>query len=158
MNYLLDGLLKVRNFRVDTALRSVVQCRAELELCQQQVKTKREELLAYIKNRLAREQQLYADVMGQTVRLHELEELKNKIRLLRFEQLAFEQQLLDAERAVAMASEALQAALLQHRQALRAEEKLKQHHEIWKLDARRWMTLKEDAELEDIPFRPSAQA
>lgn len=153
MKYVLNDLLKVRGFRVDAALRRVVACREELMLCQQQRANKQQELDDFVRYRLAREQAMYAEILGRTIKLVTLDDLKNKVRLLRLEQTAFEQQLLDAQRSVDAALESLRQSQLQHRQAMRAEEKLKQHHQLWMVEARRWQTLKEDVECEDIPWR-----
>ncbi len=154
MKYALGDLLRVRNFRVDAAMRQVVAARQHLLLCQKQRSTKQQELNEFIRHRLAREKALYDEILGKSIKLSTLEEIKDKIRLLRMEQTAFEQQLLDAQRSVDAANEALRDAQNQHRRAVRAEEKLKQHQQIWRFDATRLQGLKEDLEIEDIPFRP----
>ncbi len=156
MKYLLSDLLKVRSFRVDAALRKVVACREELMVCQRQRVKKQQELDDFTQYRLHREQSMYAEILGKTIRLAVLDDLKDAVRLMRIEQTAYEQQLLDAQRSVDGATEALRQAQEQHRKSLRAEEKLKQHQQLWLMDARRWQVLKEDAEIEDIPLRRRA--
>ncbi len=154
MKYILQDLLTVRGHRVDSATKLVARRRQELSDCRQRLTDRERDLRSYIDDRLKKETQLYSEILGKKIVLQDLENVKAEVNRLRVEEAAYQQRVLDARCAVDQALIEVDNALASQRQAIRAEEKLKEHRDLWSRETLRLQTLKEDLELEDIPFKP----
>ena len=154
MGYALVDLLTVRRHRVDKATSLVAQRRKELAQAEQNLRQRETELADYREKRLLKEQALYDSIVGQAVLLKKLEEIKAEVQVLRFEELAYEERVLHAQKAVDDAHQQLQQAKQQLAKAVRAEEKLNEHRRLWDQEEFRRQQVKEDLELEELTFQP----
>lgn len=153
MKYPLQDLLTVRGFREEKLAGEMTKRRAELADAQQAVEDRRRERDEYIEWRVKREEELYQEVMNQSLAVRDLDDLKLKIQLLRDDEVVYEQRILEAKNAVETAETNLQEAKAAHRNAVRDLDKIEQHQEMWAQEAAREHEANQEKELEDFRVR-----
>lgn len=150
MRYVLEDLLRVRQFREDAAANAVVQQRGRVTYAEQELAGRRRELTEFAAWRARQEESLYQQVMHKQILRKDLDDLKAALQELQLQELARQQKIMDAERALDEARKALQAAQQAHTAAVKAREKLNEHKAIWLQDALKEAEDLQEKEVEDF--------
>ncbi|MEO1525001.1 MAG: YscO family type III secretion system apparatus protein [Planctomycetota bacterium] len=151
--YPLKDLLRVRQFREDSAAAEMIKWRMDVEVAKEALKERKQELADYHKRLPALEQQAYDAVFDQEIRLKELDELKLKVKLLRDKGIVFQDRVREASQNVVTAETGLQRAQAEHRSAAKDREKVDEHKEIWLQEVRRENEVHLEKEMEDFRVR-----
>ena len=88
--------------------------------------------------------------MQQAIQRKELDDLKQNIQILRDKETDYEQRIIAAENGVKEAESALEAALAEHRAAIKACQKLDEHKEIWAQEVAKEIEYNQEKEMEDF--------
>lgn len=153
IKYVLEDLLKVREFRQDAAAKEVTVAQYKLEEAEKLIHQKIKEKDEYLTWRKQREDQLYADIKGKNVSLRDLDDLKARIYMLRQRDLAFEKAIEDAKRAKQEAETKLEEAREAHKAAAKDRQKIEEHKKIWMEEAQLEEAEKEEKEMEDFQVK-----
>ncbi|MEM1304140.1 MAG: YscO family type III secretion system apparatus protein [Planctomycetota bacterium] len=153
MKYPLHDLLRVRKFREEKLATELTKRRTELDEARQSVVDRRRERDEYIDWRVKREAELYDEVMNQHLGVADLDDLKLRIQLLRDDEVAYSQRVMDAEKHQAACEEAVVAAKADHLAAVRDSEKIEQHREGWAQVVAKEHEANQEKELEDFRVR-----
>src|SRR5262245_12935107 len=129
--YPLEDLLRVRRFREDNAARELTARRRELEQTEEALRQRRQEAADYRTWRIRREDELYQEIMRQAIQRQDLDDLKLKIDSLRAEEINLQERILQAERDVVAAREALEQAHAAWIASVRDREKITEHKAEW---------------------------
>ncbi|MBG0775373.1 MAG: YscO family type III secretion system apparatus protein [Desulfovibrionaceae bacterium] len=149
-DYALKDLLRVRNFRETTAANEVAACRRRLEEAERAIAARTRELAEYHGWRVNREGELFDGITGRMVHLNDLDDLKQKIALLREREAEHEQRVLDAESERDKRQGEVATAQERHRTAARDKAKIEEHRKIWLEEERKAAEFAADKELEDF--------
>ena len=148
--YLLQDLLNVRGRREDAAHDRVMASRKLLEQAELEVVRRKQERVDYIAWRIQREEELYQQIMNHLVQIRNLDDLKIDIQLLREKESVYEQRILEAEKGVADAKDALHNAEAELRKASRDKRKLEEHKDMWTQELAKEAEMGADKETEDF--------
>lgn len=152
MRYPLAGLIKIRDFRVDAAGKAVRTAEARLRVAQAERLEKEKELERYRRWRKEEVERRYQSIMGQTLSQDEIETFKAGLSALANEELAREEAVREAARAVEEALKNAQIARDNWLLANKEREKIRHHHDSWEKIEAREESRREDLEQEE--FRP----
>lgn len=161
---MLRDLLKVKNIREESAEREVKRCKHELELAEQElerreqeVERRKQELQDYILWRSQEEQRLYDNIMNTNVQQHDLDQLKQKVALMRDKDVTLEQaiteaqqQVVAAQQQVDQAKQVLETARQAHYKAKQAVEKFEEFCKVQDEEAAKEVSRLEDLEMEEF--------
>jgi len=150
MKYALEDLLRVRQFREDTAADLVVKRRAQVANAEQELASRHRELTEFSEWRVRQEESLYDKVINQQVVRKDLDELHAALEELKLEEQARQQKIVDAERTLEAARKALLDSQGAYRTVVKAREKLDEHKALWLQDALKEAEDFQDKELEDF--------
>jgi type III secretion protein O len=150
--YSLSGLLFIRDFRVDAAVKAVSVAEAALRDAQATHIRLQEEHVAYRQWRAEETERRYQGIMGQSLTQDELDKFKIGLAMLVDEELHKEAAARDAAREVEVTHEKLVAARQSWREADRDRQKILYHRDEWQKEYAREQVRQEDLELEE--FKP----
>lgn len=148
--YPLGPLLAARLFREDAAAREARLARQRVEEAKAAAEAARQKWLEYQKWRPGEEARLFEAMRGKLMPLSGLDGHRDDIQALRNQELRLEELFREAEKAVAAAEQAAEAARLRHAGAVRDRRKIEEHREIWLKAERKRQEAAEEAELEDF--------
>jgi hypothetical protein len=152
VKYPLEGLLAIRAFREEAALRQVGAAEAALKAAALETEKRRREFESYRRWRTEETERRYQSIMGREMSLGDLDEFKASLASLDLEELLKQQAVLEAEKS----EEAARAELLKARAALtlavRAKRKILSHRDQWLEGVSREEERLQDLELEE--FKP----
>ncbi len=161
---MLHDLLKVKNIREESAERHVKLCQHELELAEQEleqrkqeVELRKQELQDYVLWRSQEEQRLYDNIMNTSVQQHDLDQLKQKVALMRDKDVTMEQAITEAEQQVTaaqqqvrQAEQVLETARQAHYKAKQAVEKFEEFCKAQDEEIAKEASRLEDLEMEEF--------
>jgi type III secretion protein O len=153
MKYTLEDLIRVRRIRQDRAQREVIRKRHDHEIATQSMIEKQARWSDYVKWRLAKEENLYAEIEGSIVTLKDLDDLKLKVALMRDQETAYEKDVEEAAKAVEMARNDLEQARRDYRSAVKELQKLEEHKQSWLTDRHKEEEQEAERELEDFHLK-----
>ena len=148
--YLLQDLVRVREFREDRAGKAVLKARSFAEEARLDLRKKEKELTSYQKWRVEEEDRLIRSIMLKKVRLGEITDLRLDIAALRERELDHIDAVKKAEGDLDRALEDLEQARLAHIRATQELEKLVEHREAWRDEMRLESERSEDLEMEEF--------
>ena len=154
--YLLQDLVRVREFREDRAGKAVIRARSLVDAARLDLGKKETELSAYQKWRVEEEDRLLQSILLKKVKLGEITDLRLDIAALRERELEHIDAVKRAEGDLDKALEELERTRLAHIRATQELEKLVEHREAWKDEMRLEGERIEDLEMEE--FSPVAVA
>jgi len=144
VTYVLEDLLRVREFKERSAAAELSARRAAYAEAVRLEEQRESELAAYRIQRLEEEAALFGNVRNQQIKVRDLDDLKIEIQLLREKEQNLQQQLEAARAARQEAGKDLEQARESYFGALREKQKIEAHKETWVEE-----TGKEAARLED---------
>jgi hypothetical protein len=150
MKYVLEDLLKVRDFRETSAGNEVKKKKGRLLHAERVVKAKEDEVSDYHSWRLEKEESMYEEVKNKQITLQDLDGLKFRVASLRENEAALENDLLEAERDRNLATEELEKAQSTYRLAVREKRKIEEHKKIWLGDMQKEEERAQDKEMEEF--------
>lgn len=151
--YVLQDLLNVRKLREDAAAKEwgrqkEVVAAAEVELAQ-----RRKELEEYKTWRVQRENELFEEILDQTIQFKDLEDLRFRIQKLRDDESNYESRLIEAEERLRNEQQKLEEAREHYYEAYRQRDKLDEHKAMWVREAAKEQEVWEEKEMEDFKTR-----
>ena len=155
MTYALQGLLTVRNFRQESAASRMAESRAAVEEAEKLVETREQEQRSWRQERLRQEDLLYQQIHKKLVRLQDLDDVKQRVLILRDRELALVKKVRDAKVQRKAALEKLEADTKAWRCAVRDKEKIVAHRNDWEQEAAREEERLAELELEDFRTKPN---
>lgn len=150
MRQAVGRIVDVKQRREDTAQDAVRRCRALLEEAARRLERAREELERYAQWRPAEEARLWDGIMGQLIKIDDIDALKAEIGLLRGKEHLLGERVGEAERARSQASKAVQDAQAAYDAAVKARQKFEELAEILDNEWRQELDRREEAELEEL--------
>jgi hypothetical protein len=152
VKYPLEGLLAIRAFREDKALREASAAEAALKAAALETEKRRRELESYQRWRAEEIERRYQSIMGREMSLRDLDEFKASLARLDSEELRKQQAALEAEKLEEAARADLRRARAKLTQAARAKRKILSHRDQWLEGVTREEERLQDLELEE--FKP----
>lgn len=147
---MLEQLLTIKKFREQSATNELRRAQHRLEQAVRLVQSKRQELRDYHQWRLAKEDELFANLQQQPVAMREIDDFKATLALLRSNEMAKEEAIRQAQKG----QQEAQAGLEQARQALtkatRAREKFDQQVAQWRQQVNALREYREEIEMEEF--------
>lgn len=153
IKYVLQDLLNIRNMREDEAHQAIQVAKYKVEEAIKLIEQKIKEKEDYVAWRLKREIELYDGIKGKKVKLQDLDDLKNRIFMLRQRDLAFEKAIEDAKQAKIEAEKKVEEAIQKHKAAVKERQKIEEHKKIWLDEKLAEENEKEEKEAEDFTKR-----
>lgn len=153
MKYLLQPLLDIRARRRDAAEEALRAGRRRVAEAEQDLARRRRELEEYTAWRLRREDELWKQLLLRPVLRRELDEHYAEIHLLRAREATHLERILDAEKTLRDAKDALATAETAFRAAWRNVSKLEEHRELWRAEQNLLAEQGVERELEDFSNR-----
>ncbi|CAM2005076.1 type III secretion system stalk subunit SctO [Acanthopleuribacter pedis] len=153
IKYVLQDLLNIRNMREDEAQQGITVAKYKVEEAARAIQDKIKEKEEYVAWRLKREIELYDGIKGKKVKLRDLDDLKERIFMLRQRDLAFEKAIEDAKRAKVDAEKAVEVAIQKHKAAIKERQKIDEHKKIWLEEKLAEENDKQEKEAEDFTKR-----
>ena len=153
IKYVLQDLLNIRNMREDDAAQAVTVAKYKVEEAARAIEDKIKEKEDYVIWRKKREIELYDGIKGKKVKLQDLDDLKNRVYMLRQRDLAFEKAIDDAKRAKVEAEKAVEDAIAKHKAAIKERQKIEEHKKIWLDEKLAEENEKQEKEAEDFTKR-----
>lgn len=145
-----DELLRIKRYREDRALQGV---RRQQHLLDQQARLTqdaRDEVARFRDWRVDEETRLFEEVRNRQVRLLTIETMNLEVAALREREALLETRVLEEEKRLTAAREALDEARRRHAASVREREKFDQFVEIQKAIENRDQMMREENELEEI--------
>ena len=155
MTYALQGLLSVRNFREESAASQMASSRVALEEAEALVETREKEKAAWHQERLRQEDLLFKEIHKKLVQLKDLDDVKQRVLILRDRELALVKKVHDARAAVKTAQKKLEEDTRRWRMAVRDKEKIVAHRQDWEQESAREQERLAELEMEDFRVRPN---
>ncbi|MDR2451169.1 MAG: type III secretion protein [Candidatus Accumulibacter sp.] len=152
MRYPLAGLMKIRDFRVDAASKAVRTAEARLRAARAERLAKEREWERYKVWRREEVERRYQSILGRTMSQGEIDAFKAGLSALGDEELAREEALREADRALEEARKNAQIARDHWLLANQEREKIRHHHASWEKIEAREENRREDLEQEE--FKP----
>lgn len=150
-------LRRIKVYREQHAATALAGRQAALEHRAAELNAKHQALAEFREQRLAREQSLFDEIEGRTVKPHEIETMNLRVAALREQEAAMETDRMEAERQVEQARLERDAARQTHTLALREVEKFDKLIEIAKRTAEREQLAREENEIEEIVTAAAAR-
>ncbi len=158
IKYVLQDLLNIRNMREDEAAQAVTVAKYKVEEAAREIEGKIKEKEEYVAWRLKREIELYDGIKGKQVKLKDLDDLKERVFMLRQRDLAFEKAIEDAKRAKVDAEKAVETAIQKHKASIKDRQKIEEHKKIWLDEKLTEENDKQEKEAEDFTKRKDEDA
>lgn len=153
MKYPLEDLLRVRQFREDSAAAEVTARRSALERAEEALEDARRELAEYADWRVKREEEMYQELMQKTVQKSAFDDLKLNIDRLRTREVSLEENCFEKEKAIEAATVALDEAQASYQLTVRDRQKIDEHKDHWAQEMAREVEYNQEKELEDFRVR-----
>lgn len=150
MRYVLQDLLNIRELRDDEANQNLLREKNRLDQTLRDLEERKRELEEYIRWRIEKENGIYAALMKQRISSRHLAEVRMQITILREGDLVKQQKILEAEKAVEQAKEAVEKARVARNAALRDLQKIEEHRDLWLEEWNKEQNLLLDRELEEL--------
>ena len=151
---MLHELLKIKNIREQSAETEVCKCKNRVEAAKEEVKKKQQEFEEYVDWRGKEEQRLYDNIINAEIRQNDLDNLKQKIALLREKDVTLEQAVAEARKKVEQEEQALEQAREEHAKAMQAVQKFEEFTKVQDAEAKKEAERIEDLEMEEFTVRP----
>jgi hypothetical protein len=152
MRYPLSGLMRIRDFRADAADKAMRAAETRVRAAQAELAAREEELKSY---RIWRKEEVnnrYQSIMNRAMSMDEIDAFKAGLSALADQELAREEAVRDAARAVEKAREEARVARENRLSANREREKIEYHRDNWKKTEEKEENRREDLEQEE--FKP----
>ncbi|MDR0996125.1 MAG: type III secretion protein [Zoogloeaceae bacterium] len=150
--YPLTGLLRIRDFRLDAAQQAQCAAEAALQSAIAEKEEKARELARYKKWRVQEVERRYARILMRKMTMEALDKFKAGLSQLADEELAREGEILEADKRLVDARNALNAARTAFTHANQAREKILYHRDVWRQEEAKETARAEDREMEE--FKP----
>jgi hypothetical protein len=150
MDYVLEDLLRVRIHRENTARNAVRAKKQAFENAARLVSRRKEELTEYTSWRINTENTLYGSVKNKLVSVKKLDDLKQKILLLREKETFLEKELFEAKNARQAAEKELAEARAVHKTSIREMKKIEEHKNLWMADMLKEQERSREKEMEEF--------
>lgn len=150
---MLHELLKIKNIREQGANDEVRKCKNRVEAAKMEVQKKQSELEEYIDWRCKEEQNLYDNIINKEVRQNALDQLKQKVAIMREKDASLEEAISVAKKKVADEEQALEAAKEAHMKAMQAVQKFEEFTKVLDEEAAKEAARIEDLEMEEFTVR-----
>jgi type III secretion protein O len=154
MNKMLKELIKIKTFRRNKAETEMAVQRKNVENATAAVKAAEEELTRYMIESTQQEKRLFQNILNQKVKLQKIEEMQQKISLLRDGVVTREENKRDAHAELNVYQTRLHQAQENYQLMLRIEEKFLLLGRIDDETALREAERLSDLELEEVPLTP----
>lgn len=143
-------LLDIKKLRERSAESAAREARRALAAREREKVEAEEAVVAFREERLRKEKAMFDKLRGKPVRVDAIEDMKQRVALLRDEERALEQAVETAQKAIVAAREAVTAADRAQAEAARAVSKFEEFVAIQDEEERKALVAKEDAEVEEI--------
>ncbi len=143
-------LLRIKVYREQNAAQALRLQQRRVEQQTLAAQQARDAVQHFQERRILQEQQWFAEIQGQAVKLRIIEQMNHRIAALREQQALLEGRILDEEKRLKDARKALEEARRSHQAAVRAREKFDQFVAAQQAVAQREQMMREEAELEEI--------
>jgi len=145
-----NDLLRIKAFREQTAANEVTRHKRLVKEQTQALQAARDEAARFQDYRIEQEKKLFEEIKGRTVVLRDLENMKQHVALLREKEALLDTKILDVEKQLTQAEQALEQARKHHMETVREHEKFKQFIEVqWEAE-RREQESREEQEVEEV--------
>ena len=148
--YLLEPVIKARKFRAESAGNDVMVKQHLFTECEHALTAAQESLSDYIIWRNAEEARRYDSLTNTQLDVAGLDDFKHEILALRHKEASYEEALLEAEKNLKAADEALAKAREAHRKALGDLNKIEEHRKVWQVQQQKEEERKAEWEMEDV--------
>lgn len=145
-----DDLLRIKAHREQSAGQALRVQQRIMEQQAQIVQQAREAAAQFHDYRLGQEQQLFAEIKGQLVILRVIEDMNRTIAMLREQEARLQTRIVEEEKRLKAAKQALEEARQRHQATIREREKFDQFIKIRRAIELREQMMKEEDELEEI--------
>ena len=145
-----EELLRVKEFREQGAANAVSRAKAVVAEKAQAVRDAEAAVAHYNAYRVAEEPRLFEEIRGAEIKLEKLEEMNQRVAMMRDHELKLQQAVNDAETAVDTANEALKAAEAAHHKARKELQKFEEFAKAQREEAAKAESRKEENEVEEI--------
>jgi type III secretion protein O len=153
VKYALADLLKVRHIRRDRAEKDVTQARrllVEAQKILQQTMQELEDYKVFVREETER---LYAEIVKQSVRRKNIDDLHEAVKALKTSLLDYEKRVENAQEECRKAEENIEKCKEALMMANRNIEKIETHKETWRLEVNREEEFQADLEMEDFKVK-----
>jgi len=148
--YALGDLLKVRHIRKDKAEKDVTQARRLLIEAQKMLQKAMQELEDYRVFVKEETERLYKEILRQSVRRRNIDDLHEAVKSLRTSLLDYEKRVENAQEECRKAEEHIERCKEALTLANRNIEKIEAHRETWRAEVSREEEFQADLEMEDF--------
>jgi F0F1-type ATP synthase membrane subunit b/b' len=148
--YVLEEMLRVRNFRKEKAEKNLNQARRLVEEGKENLKNAEKALEEYKVFMEKESDRLYKKIIMQKVKRGAVDELHYAVRLLKNKLVTHEQNIETAKDNLVKAEKNLEEKREALRDATRNVEKIQSHKEVWIKEANKEAELVQDKELEEF--------
>jgi type III secretion protein O len=148
--YALGDLLKVRHIRKDKAEKDVTQTRRFLVEAQKMLQQAMQELEDYKVFVREETERLYAEIIKQSVRRKNIDDLHEAVKALKTSLLDYEKRVEDAQEECRKAEENIERCKEALALANRNIEKIEAHKATWRIEVSREEEFQADLEMEDF--------
>ena len=145
-----EELFRIKEFREQDAANAVSQAKAAVAEKQLALRDAKAAVSEYNEFRLAEEPRLFEEIRGAEVKLEKLEEMKQKVAMMRDHELKLQETVKEAETAVDTAKEALEAAEAAYHEARKELQKFEEFVKAQREEAEKAESRKEEGEVEEI--------
>lgn len=157
--YPLASLLSVRQFREETAKRNVSHAQTAVREAKQFVEQKKAELESWRLWRREETDRRYAGLIGQTVKIEQIDAFHHGLALLAAQELQKESEVGEALKAMERSEAALAKAQNEVSTARKNTAKIEAHKAIWDEESKKATERAEDLEFEEFkPMKPLGES
>lgn len=150
MQYPLAPLLRIRELREREAASRLATVRQEVEQAQRDLEQARQDLEDYVRWRLEKETELYAEITGAMLSVRELENFRQNLTALREKDHEYQTRIHEAREHLEQMNRNLEQQRQAHSKALAGKRKIEEHSDIWCKQAAALALAKEENELEEL--------
>ena len=143
-------LLQVKQLHQQTAANALQRSRRNVQQHSDALQHARDQSQHFRDFRAKREQQLFDNLKGEAVAVRRIDEMKQRVALLREQQTSLDQAILAAERELDAARKDLSQAEERYKIAIREEEKFRQFNATLAAQEQREQDRREENEVEEM--------
>lgn len=152
--YLLQDLVRVREFREDRASKALSRAQRLVEEAKKSLQEKEKQLKTYKIWQIEEEERLIQSIMLKKVQIGDIQDLRLDIVALKDKEFELIDSVKKAEAELDRALDELKRAQKKHIETVQDLEKLLEHRETWLEEEKAENELREELELEDFVSRP----
>lgn len=156
--YILQDLLNVRLMREEKAAEAWANQKEVVAAVEKELELQRRKLEDYKKWRVQRENELFEEIINQTIHSKDLEDLRFRIQCLRDDQGKLESQVLETVKRLEQERQTLAETKQHYFEAFQQREKIEEHKTAWTMEAARESEFREEKEIEDFRTRVGLMA